>query len=56
MPPLEDEEEEIKEGKGWKTLNKLLTSFPILLAQILNLLYHQHDKITKTVYSNLIKS
>ena len=55
MPPLEDEEEDIKEGKGWKTLNKLLTSLPILLAQILNLLY-QHDKITKKVYNNLIKS
>ena len=63
MPALEGHEEKIKEGKGVKivTSNKLLTSLPILLAQIkaenascklkneirqiLYLLY-QHNKIT----------
>ena len=73
MPPLEGDEEEVKEGKGLKilTLNKLLTKFPILLAQmkagnnsnkskneirqILYLLY-QDNKINKQVYINLIKS
>ena len=73
MPPLEGEEEEVKEGKGLKTLasNNLLTRLPTLLAQIkagnssyklkneirqiLYLLY-QHNKITKNVYNNLIKS
>ena len=72
MPPLEGNEEEVKEGKGLKVLtpNKLLTR-PILLEQIkagnnsyklkneirkiLYLLY-QHNKITKKVYNNLIKS
>ena len=62
-----------REGKGIKILTpkKLLTRFPILLAQIkagnnsyklkneirqiLYLLY-QHNKITKKVYNNLIKS
>ena len=36
MPPLEGEEEEVKEEKGLKilTLNKLLTRLPILVAQI----------------------
>ena len=36
MPPLEGDEEIIKEGKGIKILapNKLLTRFPVLLAQI----------------------
>ena len=36
MPPLEGDEEEIKEGKGIKILtpNKLLTRFQVLLAQI----------------------
>ena len=36
MPPLEGNEEKVKEGKGLKilTANKLLTKFPILLAQI----------------------
>ena len=36
MPPLESDEEEVKEGTGWKvfTPNKLLTRLPILLAQI----------------------
>ena len=73
MPPLEGDEEELKERKGLKMLtpNKLLTRFPILLAkvkagnnsyslkneitQILYLLY-QHNKFTKKVSSNLIKS
>ena len=73
MPPLEVDEEEVKEGKGLKILtpNKLLTRLPILLAQIkagnnsctlkneikeiLYLLY-QHNKVTKKVYNNLIKS
>ena len=36
MPPLEDGEEEVKEGKGLKilTTNKLLNRFRMLLAQI----------------------
>ena len=73
MPPLEGDEEEVKEGKGSKILtpSKLLTRLPILSAQIkagnssyklkneirqiLYLLY-QHNKSTKEVYSNLIKS
>ena len=69
MPPLESDEEEVKEGKGLKILtpNNLLTRLQILLAQIkagsnshilkntiLHLLYH-HNKITKKVYNNLIK-
>ena len=67
MPPLEDDQE-VKEGKGLTILtpNKLLTRLPILLAQvkagknleirqILYLLY-QHNKITKKVYNELIKS
>ena len=35
MPPLEGDEEEVKEGKRLKILtpNKLLTRLPILLAQ-----------------------
>ena len=36
MPPVEGDEEEVKEGKGLKVLtpNKLLTRLSILLAQI----------------------
>ena len=36
MPPLESDKEEVREGKGLKTLiqNKLLTRLLILLAQI----------------------
>ena len=36
MPPLEEDQEEVKEGKGLKILtpNKLLTRLPVLLAQI----------------------
>ena len=36
MPPLEGNEEEVKEGKELKILtpNKLLTRLPILLAQV----------------------
>ena len=36
MSPLENDEEEVKKGKGlnFLTPNKLLTRFPILLAQI----------------------
>ena len=36
MPPLEGDEEEVKEGKGLKILtgNKLLPRLPVLLAQI----------------------
>ena len=53
MPPLEGNEE-VKEWKGlkaeknsWKSKNEI--------RQILYLLY-QHNKITKKVYNNLIKS
>ena len=35
MPPIESDEEEVKEGSRLKiTQNKLLTQLPILLAQI----------------------
>ena len=71
MPPLEGDER-VKEGKGLKiiTPNKLLTRLLILalikagnnsykfkneVRQMLYLLY-QHNKITKKVYKNLIKS
>ena len=67
MPPLEHHKE-VKEGKGLKVLtpNTLLTRLPIKatnyyyklknkIRQILYLLY-QHNKITKKVYNNLIKS
>ena len=72
MSPLEgDEEVKEGKGLIILTPNKLLSRLPILLAQIkagnnpkklnseirqiLYLLY-QHNKITKKVYSNLIKS
>ena len=71
MPPLEGDER-VKEGKGLKiiTPNKLLTRLLIFalikagnnsckfkneVRQMLYLLY-QHNKITKKVYKNLIKS
>ena len=36
LPPLEDDEEKVKEEKGLQTLtpNKLLTRLPVLLAEI----------------------
>ena len=71
MPPLEGDEEKVKEGKGLKILtsNKLLSRLPILLAQIkagnnsyklksgIRIIYflYQHNKITKKSY-NLMKS
>ena len=72
MSLLEDDEEENKEKEiKILAPNKLLTILPVLLAQIkagnnsyqlknkirqiVHLLY-QHNKITKTLYSNLIKS
>ena len=70
MPPLEGNEEVVKEGLNILSPNKLLTRSPILSAQIkagnnsdklkvgirqiLDLLY-QDNKITKNVYNNLIK-
>ena len=72
MPPLEgDEEVKEGKGLKILTPNKLLTRLPILLAQIKpgnnsyklkneirKTLYplYQHNKITKKVYNNLIKS
>ena len=73
MSSLENDKEEVKEGKWLKILtpNKLLTKLPILLVQrkagnnsyklkhkIRQILYlfYQHNKITKNVYINLIKS
>ena len=72
MPPLEGNEEEVKEGKGLKVLtpNKLWTRLPILLAQIkagnnsdkLKNEIRQiqnllyQHKITQKFYNNLIKS
>ena len=72
MPPLKSNTE-VKEGRGLKisTPNKLLTSLPVLSAQIkagnnsyklktkirqMLYLLHQHNKITKKLYDNLIKS
>ena len=61
MPPLEGDEEEVKEGKGLKILlaqiktennSQKLTN---VIRQILYLLY-QHNKITNNVYNNLMKS
>ena len=65
MAPLQGGEEEVKERKGLKILtpNKFLTILPILLAQVkagnkLSKLKNKirHNKITKKVYDNLIKS
>ena len=73
LPPLESDEDEVKEGKGIKCLilNKLLTRFPILLAQIkagnnlyklknkirkIAYLFCQHNEIAKKICNNLIKS
>ena len=54
MPPLEGDEEEVKERKGSKslTLNKLLTRLPILLQQIKvgNNLYKLKNEIRKMLY------
>ena len=73
MTALEGDKEKVKEGKGLKILspNKLLTTLPILLAQLkarnisykvknkirqkLYILY-QHNKVTKNIYNKLIKS
>ena len=67
MPTL-NSDEKAKEGTEIKILtpNKLLARFPVLLAgnnsYILKnkirqklYLFYQHNKITKTLYSNLIK-
>ena len=51
VPTLEGNEEELKEGKRVK----LQTNFKNEIRQRLYLLY-QHNKITKKVYNNLIKS
>ena len=61
MPPLEGDEEEVKEGKGLRTLtpNKLLTQLPILLAQIKagNISYELKNEIKYYIYfTNTIKS
>ena len=72
MPPLEGDEEEVKEGKWLKILtpNKLLTRLPILYSQIKSWkqieqingimqimnLLYKHNKITKKVCKILIKS
>ena len=72
MSPLEgDEEVKEGKGLKILTPNKLLTRLPILLAQIIarnnsykikneirQMLYllYQHNKITKKVYINIIKS
>ena len=72
MPPLEGDEEEVKEEKELKMLtpNKLLTRLPILAPikagnnsyklknEIRQTLYllYQHNKVTKKVYNKLMKS
>ena len=54
MPPLEGDEDEVKEGKGLKSLtpNKLITRLEILLAQIKagNNLYKLKTKIRQIPY------
>ena len=54
MPPLQGDEEEVKEGKGLKILtpNKLLTRLPILLVQIKagNNSYKSKNKIRQMLY------
>ena len=54
LPPLEGDEEEVKERKGSKssTSNKLLTRLPILLQQIKvgNNLYKLKNEIRKILY------
>ena len=54
MPPLEGDEEEVREGKGLKILTpkKLLTRLPILLAQIKvgNNSYKLKDEIRQILY------
>ena len=54
MPPLEGDEEEVRERKGIKILmpNKLLTRLPILLAQIKfeNNLYKLKNEIRQILY------
>ena len=72
MPELEDDEEvNERKGLKTLTPNKLLTRFPVLLAktkagnnsfklkiEIRHILYllNQHNKVTKKLYNNLIKS
>ena len=72
IPPLESDEEEVREGKGLKILtpNKLLTRLTIILAQINAgnnsnklknefrqiLSLFQHNNIPNKAYNNLIKS
>ena len=54
MPPLDGDEEELKEGKRLKILtsNKSLTRLPILLAQIKagNNLYKLKNEIRQILY------
>ena len=54
MPPLESDEEEVKEGKGLKILipNKLLTRLPISLVQVKagNNSYKLKNKIRQILY------
>ena len=54
MPPLEGDDEEVKEGKTLKFLtpNKLLTRLPILLAQIKagNNSYKLKNEINQILY------
>ena len=59
MPPLESAKNEVKESKALKILtpNKLLVTLFIKFIQIKKkLLYHQHNKITKKFYNNIMKS
>ena len=52
MPPLEGDEEEVKEGKEltFLTLNKLLTRLPIILAHIKFTTIQNNE--TKTIHTN----
>ena len=52
MPPLEGDEEEVKEGKWLKILtpNKLLTRLPILFSQIKS--WKQIEQIKKWNHAN----
>ena len=58
MPPLERDGKEVEEGKGLKILtsNKLLTSFPELLAQIKTIFHISYktksDKISYLLFQH----
>ena len=62
MPPAEGDEEELKEGKRLKIFNSkqinARNNSNKLKNEIRQIIYrlYQHNKITKKVYNNLIRS